>query len=126
MQLFYELISALNLEVVADSKSDHVSLVFDEEVFVNVELKESESRIVFSSLVGLLSEVQEHQQLRSFLALNLAIVREHAMGLGLEPETNAVVLTYSVDVRHALLSTIEEALSLFLGQTEKCQAMMRA
>ncbi|VVO47962.1 type III secretion system chaperone [Pseudomonas fluorescens] len=125
LQLFEELIFALNLSPVDSDEEGHCSLVFDNEIIVDIQLIASESRIVFTSMVGLLSETYGNQQLRSLMSLNLAIARELSMSLGLEPETNAVLLTYSVDVQHVSLSTITEALSLFLSQTEKCQSTLQ-
>jgi len=124
LQLFESLISALKLDPVTINEEGHCSLVFDNELIVNIALKESEFLIVFTSLIGMLAEENSNQQLRNMMALNLAVGRQHNMTLGLEPETNMVLLIHRVDVRRTYPSTLEEALSLVLCQTEKCQSML--
>ncbi|MEY4475943.1 MAG: hypothetical protein RL248_1710 [Pseudomonadota bacterium] len=123
-QLLDDLLDTLGMGESTNSEERHCTLLFDEKLVVNLEIREEESRLFFSVLIGSLPMPLSAELMKQLLVLNLDLARYNRMSLGLEQHSGQLVLCHDVNTWHASLSNVEEALAQLLNQAEQCQNLL--
>ncbi|MGL4486939.1 MAG: type III secretion system chaperone [Yersinia sp. (in: enterobacteria)] len=123
-QLLDDLLDTLGMGESTNSEERHCTLLFDEKLVVNLEVREEESRLFFSVLIGSLPMPLSAELMKQLLVLNLDLARYNRMSLGLEQHSGQLVLCHDVNTWHASLSNVEEALAQLLNQAEQCQNLL--
>ncbi|MEY4922369.1 MAG: hypothetical protein RLY17_1086 [Pseudomonadota bacterium] len=123
-QLLDDLLDTLGMGESTNSEERHCTLLFDEKLVVNLEVREEESRLFFSVLIGSHPMPLSAELMKQLLVLNLDLARYNRMSLGLEQHSGQLVLCHDVNTWHASLSNVEEALAQLLNQAEQCQNLL--
>ncbi len=123
-QLLDDLLDTLGMGESTSTEERHCTLLFDEKLVVNLEVREEESRLFFSVLIGSLPMPLSAELMKQLLVLNLDLARYNRMSLGLEQHSGQLVLCHDVNTWHASLSNVEEALAQLLNQAEQCQNLL--
>lgn len=123
-QLLDDLLDTLGMGESTNTEERHCTLLFDEKLVVNLEVREEESRLFFSVLIGSLPMPLSAELMKQLLVLNLDLARYNRMSLGLEQHSGQLVLCHDVNTWHASLSNVEEALAQLLNQAEQCQNLL--
>ncbi|MFI0489508.1 MAG: type III secretion system chaperone [Yersinia sp. (in: enterobacteria)] len=123
-QLLDDLLDTLGMGEVTSTEERHCTLLFDEKLVVNLEVREEESRLFLSVLIGSLPMPFSAELMKQLLVLNLDLARYNRMSLGLERHSGQLLLCHDVNTWHASLSNVEEALAQLLNQAEQCQNLL--
>lgn len=123
-QLLLELFSSLGISPLKLNEDGHCALVIDENLLLDFELKLEQEMLVMTSLIGKVPSSNSADLLSKLMQLNMALYKDLGMCLSIEGHTNTIVLTLCITSDNKTVFDIENALSLFLTQTDQCRHLL--
>ena len=104
-----------------DADNNSCLLLFEGDIVLNIEYDEPEARLVLSICVGALPTVGAEGLLRELMGANLYWHRTSGATLGLEEETNSVMLVYSHNVVLLSIDIFENIIENLINQASHWQ-----
>lgn len=117
--LYNELIASLGVQ---SADEGYCALVFDEDLTVSIEARTDNQCLVYCAVVGELPPGDDGPLLRQLLALNLPLMRHRGISLGLEEQSNTVML--HMDAHQTSTELLQADLAVLLDQTELCRKLL--